>query len=170
VGERTVTAALRGGHAVEIRPIEPSDRETIRAAFERLSAESVYRRFFGPMPVLRERDLAYLTEVDHHDHEALIAFDADSGDGVGVARFVRTAAHVAEPAVVVVDDWQGRGVGAALAAALVERRAPAVRRVQTLVATGNRPSLAMLARLGRMSTGSPHAGSVDVRVELSAGR
>ncbi len=47
--------------------------------FERLSPESRYRRFFRPLTELSERDLAYLTEIDHHDHEALAAIDPETG-------------------------------------------------------------------------------------------
>ena len=43
----------------------------------------------------------------HHDHEALVAVDPATGQGVGVARYVATAPGVAEPAIVVADDWQG---------------------------------------------------------------
>ena len=38
---------------------------------------------------LSESQLAYLTEVDHHDHEALVAADAGTGEAIGVGRFVR---------------------------------------------------------------------------------
>jgi len=74
---RTVT--LADGSRVLIRPIAPEDRDELVAGFERLSAESRYRRFFGPMVRLSERDLDRLTQVDHHDHEALVAIDAGSG-------------------------------------------------------------------------------------------
>ena len=36
---------------------------------------SRYRRFLTPMEKLSESQLTYLTDVDHHDHEAMIAFD-----------------------------------------------------------------------------------------------
>ena len=80
---------LADGARLVIRPIEPTDRDLMAAGFERLSPESRYRRFFSPLPDLTGRQLDYLTRVDHHDHEALVALDADSGDGVAVARFVR---------------------------------------------------------------------------------
>ena len=43
--------------------------------FERLSPESRYRRFLAPMPELSEAAVRYLTEIDHHDHEAMIALE-----------------------------------------------------------------------------------------------
>ena len=72
----------------------------------------------------------------------------------------------ADIAVTVVDDWQGRGAGTALAAALMQRRPAAVTRLRTLVAAGNRASLALLARAGRVSSGLPERGVLDVTVEL----
>ena len=69
---------------------------------------------------LGDGDLRYLTEVDQHDHVALVAFDGD--DLVGVARFVRRdGTDSAEAAVTIVDEWQGRGLGTALANLLAER-------------------------------------------------
>src|SRR5687768_11845215 len=106
---------------VVIRPLEPTDRELLAAGFERLSPESRYRRFFAAIPRLTERQLDYLTQVDQQDHVALVAVDDAAGDMIGVARFVRTAPGVAEPAVVVADDWHGRGVASALLDRLVER-------------------------------------------------
>ena len=62
------------------------------------------------MTELSERDLAYLTEIDHHDHEALAAIDPETGELVGVARYVRGAEpELAEVSVVVGDPWQRRG-------------------------------------------------------------
>lgn len=105
-----------------MRQIRPEDKGAIAAGFERLSPESRYRRFFAPLQKLTARDLAYLTEVDHHDHEALIGFDADSREPVGVARYIRSLdAEDAEVAVAVVDHWQGRGAATALLERLVER-------------------------------------------------
>jgi GNAT superfamily N-acetyltransferase len=105
-----------------VRQIRPEDKGAIAAGFERLSPESRYRRFFAPLQKLTARDLAYLTEVDHHDHEALIGFDADSREPVGVARYIRSLdAEDAEVAVAVVDHWQGRGAATALLERLVER-------------------------------------------------
>ena len=111
-----MSTALRDGSRVDVRPARPDDRELLREGFERLSPESRYRRFLVPVTTISERWLTYLTNVDHHDHEALAALDPVTGRGVGVARYVRSEHRrdVAEAAVVVADDWQGRGLGTLL--------------------------------------------------------
>ena len=122
---------LRDGTQILIRPIRPEDREELAAGMERLSPESRYRRFFTPTNELSASELSYLTEVDHHDHEALVALEPESRHGIGVARFVRSAddAEVAEVAVAVADSWQNRGVATALLDRLTERaREEGVRR------------------------------------------
>jgi hypothetical protein len=41
---------------------------------------------------LSPSELRYLTDIDHHDHEALGAPAAINGRGLGVARYIRAAA------------------------------------------------------------------------------
>jgi GNAT superfamily N-acetyltransferase/nucleotide-binding universal stress UspA family protein len=140
---------LRDGTCIQIRPIGPGDRDALNAGFERMSPESKYLRFFGPVPHLTDAQLRYLTDVDHHDHEALVAIDPETGDGVGVARFVRTDDGVAEPAIAVIDDWQGRGVGGALLDQLAERaREEGVTMFAAPVLAHNEAAIATLRRLG----------------------
>ncbi len=161
---RTVT--LRDGSRVVIRPIEPDDRDALVDGFERLSEESRYRRFFGAVSQLRPKDLDYLTRVDHHDHEALVAMDPETGQGAGVARFVRTEPETAEPAIVVVDDWQGRGLATVLLDALVERaREEGIRRFDAPVLATNADAIRVLERIGH--TTKRHAGrEVQLIIEL----
>jgi nucleotide-binding universal stress UspA family protein len=145
-----MSTPLRDGSRITIRPLEPGDRQGLADGFARLSPETRYRRFFGPVPELRERDLDYLTQIDHHDHEALVAIDDATGEGVGVARYIRIAGEVAEPAVVVVDDWQGRGVGSALLISLVDRaREEGVARFEAPVLSTNNEALRTFQKLGQ---------------------
>ena len=114
------TVRLRDGSQLRTRAIRPDDKAAIAEGFARMSPASRYRRFFAPLSELSADDLRYLTEVDHHDHEALIGFDRETGDPVGVARYIRGVEPTeAEVAVTVVDDWQGRGAATALLEHLV---------------------------------------------------
>jgi GNAT superfamily N-acetyltransferase len=98
---------------------------------------------------LSKRQLDYLTDVDHRDHEALVAVEPGSGDAVGVARYVRTRPGVAEPAIVVGDDWQGRGLASQLLDLLADRaREEGVECFVAPVLAENRAAIALFERLG----------------------
>lgn len=152
-----------------VRPIGPDDKGLLAAAFARSSPESRYRRFFSPTPGLSRSQLRYLTEIDHHSHEALTAIDPETGDGLGVARFVRLADDptVAEVAVAVVDDWQGRGLATTLLHDLGSRaREEGVERFSASVLAENDPAMNLFRRMGDAHvTGHDH-GVVEVRMDL----
>lgn len=159
---------LRDGSAAFVRPVAPEDKAALAEAFERLSDESRYRRFLTAKPYLTNAELAYFTEVDHHDHEALVALD-ELGRGVGVARFVRDAGDpgVAEAAVTVTDDWQGHGLGTALLGRLADRaRDEGIDRFSALVLAENRDMLDLLERLGPIRDLGRKAGTVEIEVTL----
>lgn len=161
-------AMATGVPAYSIRPIAAGDRDALAVAFEGLSPESRYLRFFTPVARLSEAQLRYLTEIDHHDHEALLAIDDATGAIIGVARYVRTDAGAAEPAVVVGDDWQGHGVGTRLLDALAARaRDEGVRSFAALVLAHNDAALAALRHLGDSETTS-QGQQVEVHIDLGA--
>jgi GNAT superfamily N-acetyltransferase len=165
---------VRDGHVTPgktllIRPISTEDKQLLREGFERLSQRSRYQRFLSPHERLSERDLRYLTEVDHHDHEALVAIDRGTGQGVGVARYVRakTDPTVAELAVAVVDERQGQGVGGRLAAALADRaRAAGITSFTALMFADNELMLKLLRDLGRVRVVHSEQGTVELMVDL----
>lgn len=165
------SATLRDGSTVLIREVRPSDKAAIVAGFERLSPESRYRRFFSPLKRLTDADLKYLTEVDHHDHEAVIAFEP-GGEPVGVARYVRgERPDEAEVAVAIVDDWQGRGAATILLERLIKRaRESGIERFVAVVLEENDDAIELFRSL---STSDPKprrtaAGQLEIILELPA--
>ena len=158
-----------GARRVQIRPIEPDDKDALARGFDRLSEESRYRRFLSPRGPLSQAELSYLTEVDHRDHEALVAVDPETDEGVGVARFIRSAedSAVAELAVAVADDWQGQGVGSQLAAELAKRaREEGVTCFTALALAENDAILGVLQDLGEVRTSRAQLGTVELAVDL----
>jgi GNAT superfamily N-acetyltransferase len=154
---------------VEIRPIEPEDKDALARGFDRLSERSRYRRFLSPRGPLTQAELRYFTELDHHDHEALVAVDPDTGEGVGVARFVRSSAepNIAELAVAVADDWQGHGIGSLLAGELAKRaREEGITCFTALALAENDAMLGLLQELGQVRTGETRLGTVELAVDL----
>ena len=162
-------AALRSGDRVLVRPIRLTDKEALLDGFERMGPDSRYRRFFSPVHSLGTRQLRYLTEVDHHAHEALVAIDPRTGQGLGVARFIRSPADrtVGEVAVAVADDWQRQGIGTALLHDLTARaREEGIERFSALVLAENEPVLELLCGLGHVHvTGRDH-GVLELLVDL----
>ncbi|MGZ8476438.1 MAG: N-acetyltransferase family protein [Candidatus Limnocylindria bacterium] len=163
------TVRLRDGSEILVRPMKSTDKGLLKAAFERLSPESRYRRFFSPVRHLTDAQLAYLTEVDHHDHEALVALSR-GGDLVGVARFVRLAdrPEAAEVAVTVADDWHGRGVATELLHRAVARaRDLGVSRFTASCLADNSAVIEVLEQLRVTRFDHPEAGVIGLEIDLS---
>lgn len=115
---------LRDGTEAVLRMIRPSDKELLLEGFERLSPDSRYMRFLAPKKRLTDDELRYLTDVDGNDHFALVAVRTSAlgkDEGLGVGRFVRLGSEpeAAEPAITVVDDCQGKGLGTILLRKLI---------------------------------------------------
>ena len=142
---------LRDGSAELIRQVRSTDAPLLADGFDRLSAASRQMRFLGVKKQLSAAELRYLTDVDHHDHEALGALDLADGHGVGIARYVRDAddPQAAEIAVTIIDEWQGRGLGTELLARLSDRaRQEGVRRFTALTDASNVAVAALLRNAG----------------------
>lgn len=103
---------LRDGGTAHVRPIAPDDADRLRRFHARLSAETIYFRFFAPYPTLSDRDIARFTQVDHVDRVALVALVGE--EMIGVVRYERTGPAEAEVAFNIEDAHQGRGVGPVL--------------------------------------------------------
>jgi GNAT superfamily N-acetyltransferase len=164
---------LDDGSTVLVRPVEPDDKDLFLAGWERFGDESRYRRFLGGKGNLSESDLAYFTEVDHVDHEAIGARDAETGEGIGVARYVRLpdTPEVAEAAVAVVDEWQHRGVGGELLRRLTDRaRANGVERFVARLFALNHSMIALFGDLGELEVNHSGNGQVEIDVEFSCER
>ena len=159
---------LRSGDVVRIRQIRPEDGPALVLAYENLGEQSRYRRFFTVMPELPEATLKAAVEVDHVDHEALVALPLLSAEIVGEGRFIRLPDQpgTAEVGVTVIDAWQGRGLGSALLARLSERAFEAgIEYFTAEVLAENRTMLALLPSLGQVETES-RGPVVTARVEL----
>lgn len=101
----------------EIRPIRPDDKEGLKMGLAMLSSESKRQRFFSSRKEFTEKELAFYTEVDQHNHIAFVALSKqkDGPAPAGSVRCVRDLLHgrpdFAELAITIVDCFQSQGLG-----------------------------------------------------------
>jgi GNAT superfamily N-acetyltransferase len=160
---------LPDGSEVVVRPVRPEDKPLFLAGWEKFGEESRYRRFMGYKTRLSTRDLEFFTNLDHIDHEAIGATALRTGEGLGVARYMRLEKRpdTAEAAVAVIDAWQGRGLGGALLKRLCRRAtANGIRSFRASLLTGNHSMLRLFERLGQVDVRGVDSGVMEIDVEL----
>jgi len=167
--EYSAVEVLADGRRIEIRALKPEDRDGLLAAVGRTSAQSLYRRFFGARRGFTEREIAFFVNVDFVNHIALVASVEENGRPViaGGARYVVVAPGEAEAAFAVVDQYQGRGIGAALMRHLAAiAREAGLRQLVAEVLPENIPMLRAFEKSGLPLTTKRDAGVVHVRLDL----
>jgi RimJ/RimL family protein N-acetyltransferase len=169
-----VIEQLRDGPPVQIRPIRPDDKGLLSDGLRRLSDESVQRRFLTLKRSFSSSELRYLTEINAVDHVALVAEDPrDPARGlIAVGRFVRLAedSEAAEIAIVVADDWQGRGVGSLVGRHLAHAaRNRGIKRFTATMAAENKPAHRLMAKLtSHLEQRHAGAGVDELVLDLAA--
>ena len=160
------------GTQLYVRHVRPADSELIAKAWLELSPRSQYRRFLAPKPVLTKGDLRYLTEIDGHDHVALIALRLHEPRRlVAVARYVRLAhdPEAAEVAVTVADPMQGKAIGKQLGVLLAdEARGRGIKRFTASLLADNRPALKLMGTMTDRLVSHIDHGVTDLVADLAA--
>ncbi|HWE16003.1 MAG TPA: GNAT family N-acetyltransferase, partial [Hyphomicrobiaceae bacterium] len=136
--------------AVHIRPIRPEDEDLYAAFFARLTLEDQRLRFFCARPDLSHRFLARLTQIDYAREMAFVAVGKQSGELLGVVRFIADPDYVkGEYAILVRSDLKGHGLGWRLMQHLVSyARAEKLEELYGSVLAENTTMLKMARELG----------------------
>jgi GNAT superfamily N-acetyltransferase len=164
--ELSCTVTGRKGVVIHLRPIRSDDGRRLAEFHARLSAQSVYRRFFFVHPRLTAAEIERFTHVDYQDRLALVATDHDRLTAVGRYERVPGTAE-AEVAFVVADEAQHQGIGTIL----LEQLAAAAldHGITTFVAetlAENREMIDVFMKSGfHVSAGNEH-GTVTVRFPI----
>jgi RimJ/RimL family protein N-acetyltransferase len=145
---------LKSGSKVMLRPARGSDVQSMQVMFHRMSSEDVYMRFFRNVSALSyeeaqrlcnldfDKDLAFVAVVGPRENEEII--------GTG-AYFLNPSTNLAEVAYMVVPEWQGSGLGAALQQRLKEFAMDrGVRGFVAELLQANRAMLNLAKRLGNI--------------------
>jgi GNAT superfamily N-acetyltransferase len=133
-----------------VRPVQVDDDERVRRLFDRLSPDTVYRRFFTLFPTPPRRVLEHLTTADHADHERLAAVDGDEIVALASWDKLTHEGPEAELAILVEDAWQHRGLGRALMRMLTAEAAlRGITALRATVLTENTPARRLATSLAR---------------------
>ncbi len=159
---------LSDGGTAHVRPIRPDDAAMLRSFYSRLSAESIYFRYFGPRPRLTDKDVVWFTNVDYDNRVALIA--TIGTEMVAVVRYDRISPRDhAEVAFLVEDAHQGRGVASVLMEHL--RAAARERGIKTFIADvlpGNHRMMGLFRQAGYTAQSQFEDGVVRMTLDLSS--
>ena len=140
---------LLDGTTVFVRPIAPEDKPLLVDGLRALSPETAFRRFLSPKVRFSAAELRYLTEVDGHDHIALVAVDAATRLCRASPAACAPTPDTADMAIVVGDPWQGLGLGRRLARLLADAAAAeGVTRFAGTMLADNRPALRLMQGFG----------------------
>jgi len=168
-GELQATLRLPGGEWVKIRPIRPEDAAMEQAFVEGLSRETSRLRFQSSLTSLTPSMLARFTQIDYDREMALVAVREEGGveREIAVCRYITLPdGRSCEYAIVIADEWQGRGLGRRMMAALIDvARARGLKTMIGWVLAGNAPMLRLCAELGFVS--APDEDPYTRRMELA---
>lgn len=163
------TMTLADGSEVTFRMMTPSDAAIEQAFVSGLSPESRYQRFFYGLQRLPPRMLEQLTQVQFPFSYAVIATVLNKGaeQQIGVARYAPTEEEsVAEFAVVVADEWHGRGIATRLLHLVTVAAAigGGIRRLDGIILRDNKAMRALADKFGfePVRGGSSEASTVRV--------
>jgi len=163
---------LKDGTRAIIRPIRPDDAEDLQTTFQRLSMESIYLRFLSFKKELSDEEAQVLATVDYTSRMAYVAICNENGRDivVGVARYAmleNVHPEIAESAVVVADEYQGRGLGKLLLRHLVNyARAKGIHYLRGNLQIGNDRMLDLVRRSGLPHTRRYVDGIWEVTIDL----
>jgi acetyltransferase len=141
---------LKDGTPVTIRPIRPEDEPLMVRFHTTLSERSVYLRYFCSLSLSTRVEHERLVRICFASYDrgfALVAERRNPETGqaelLGVGRFSAMTALEAEAAVLVSDQWQGRGLGTELLASVA--RVARAEKFKTLIGEILRDNLATQA-------------------------
>jgi acyl-CoA hydrolase/GNAT superfamily N-acetyltransferase len=161
---------LRTGERIRIRPLRMADQEVLQDLFYRLSDESIYQRFLNYKKYHPRREMMELADVDDERSLALVA-EIEHGEAseiVALARYeLDPVTRFADVAFVVLDAYQGKGLGTALFQRLLEvAQARGVAGFTADVLTTNGNMLGIFNKSGLEVESKLDSGVYQVRMQL----
>jgi len=160
---------LRDGRLIEIRALRTQDKDDLIRAVGKLSAQSLYRRFFGVKRHFTNKEIAFFLNIDFTSQVALVAVaeEHDQATIIAGGRYVVTEPGEAELAFAVVDQYQGHGIGTLILTHLAKiARQAGITQFVADVLPSNAAMLKVFEKSGLRRSTKREAGTVHVLLEL----
>ncbi len=157
-----------GDQDILLRPIRHDDTDKMLKLFYSFKKETIYKRFFMPLKIMQESEIKsrYL-DVDYNERMAIVASfkEKDVETLLGVVRYAvdDSDSKRAEYAIVIRDDWQGKGLGILMTEYLVKiAREKGITRIYALVMDDNWPMRDLLEKLYRTEVSKYEPGVLKI--------
>jgi acetyltransferase len=165
---------LKDGTPVTIRPIRPEDEPLMVQFHHTLSERSVYLRYFCSLSLSTRVEHERLVRICFGSYDrgfALVADRTNPDTGqhevLGVGRFSAINRTEAEAAVLVSDQWHGRGLGTELLAGVARTaREEKFRRLSGEILRDNLATQAIFKKVGFKLRAMDDPSSVSALLEL----
>jgi acetyltransferase len=165
---------LKDGTPVTIRPIRPEDEPLMVQFHHTLSERSVYLRYFCSLSLSTRVEHERLVRICFASYDRGFALVADrknpqtgEHEVLGVGRFSALNRTEAEAAVLVSDQWQGRGLGTELLAGVARvAREEKFKRLCGEILRDNLPTQAIFKKVGFRLRATDDPSSVSAALQL----
>jgi RimJ/RimL family protein N-acetyltransferase len=170
IASYSTSEVLRNGRCIEIRALRLEDKDDLLAAVRRAGSQSMFRRFFAAKRDFSNQEVAFFLNINFVTHVALIAVAEEGGRPaiVGGGRYIISDPGKAEVAFVIIDEYQGQGIGSILLRHLtaIARNAD-VKEFTAEILPENRPMLKVFEKSGLDFTTTREPGVVHMVLRLS---
>jgi RimJ/RimL family protein N-acetyltransferase len=169
---QSMTGGLSDGSEIIIRPIRYEDSAALMDMHHRLSRKSLYYRYLG-LSKPRQEEIDALCRMGGERGAVLIATMKDSPETIiGIAHYELDPDQgpgVAEPAILVEDRYQGKGLGSLLFHELIrlaQRRG--VSEFRAVIHPDNNPSRSLLYKSRYPVEERPDYGVIHAKIDLKS--
>jgi acetyltransferase len=169
-GQYEAKASTRDGKPFYIRPIRKTDTDLLKELFNSLSPRSIFFRFLTNWKTIPPEIVARFTEIDCRQNVAMVALEDSVPQPrmLGLCGILRQArSTVGDFAVVVCDQWQGKGVGAKLVEISFQvAKDLGMTELSGIISPENTTMLAMADKLGFSVRKDPRADLYEIEMKL----
>ena len=154
--------ATRSGFEFNVRSVEPSDETALAGFFDNVTSDDIRFRFLSPVKKVGDAMLKQLVDVDHDGTEDYLAFAEGSDKIIASAEIAGDAKkETAEVAIVIHQDYKGRGMGWTLLEYVVQQaKHKGFKKLQSIESRQNHQVIELEREMGFRASSFPGDASL----------